>query len=1123
MLRVRLLGELSVEADGRELSPPPGRPGAVFAWLALHPGRHSRRELAGRFWPDVLDESARASLRTALHAVRAALGEAVVTTRDQVGLAPGAWVDVVAFRELLAGGDADAALALVRGELLEGLDDEWVYEERLRQRGLEAEALALVGRAAEQRGDLAAAIEATRRRVALDPLTEDTTRELMRLLARAGDRPAALTAFERLRERLRGDLGIAPAAETRRLAEDLRGGAADYPALPLPPALARSHRSPMVGRDAAMRALRDEWRAARDGARRLVLLAGDPGIGKTRLAGEFARAAFADGATVLYGRSQEEALTPYQPLAEALRPYLAACSREQIESQAGPLAPELARLVPSAAHGLPAEPATRDPGGARWRLFEAAAALLGAAARARPVLLVLDDLHWADRPTTMLIRHLAAHDPAPVVILGTYRDGELDPGGPLAELVAELRREGLMTRLALEPLAEREVGTLVTAWLGEGAPSGLPGAIASETAGNPFFVEEVLRHLRESGRRDVAELGIPEGVKDVLGQRLRRLGGDAGQLLAVAAVAGREFGVDVVERAGGLDRERVAAALDAALVAHVVREEPRRPGRYAFTHALVRDAIYDGLTPGRRALLHGEIGAALEELSAADPDPHLGELAHHYRHAAGAGAKAVDYSARAGRRAVSQLAYEDAARHYERALEIAAARQERCELLIGLGEARLRAGDVPGSRESFGAAAALARELGDAGSLARAALGRSGLGVTVLGHDPETVALLEEALAKLPQGERALRARLLGRLAIELYHASPDRRAELSGEAVALAREAGAPDALGDALSAHHVALWSPPHLERRLALADEMVALAESASDAERALQGRNWRVLDLLESGDLDAAEREIGEHGLLADELRLAGYQWWTPMWRAMLAILRGDFDDAARLGAEAVEMGRRAGDRVADLFHWIQTTYLDFERRPPPEAEPPDVPERMAVVAVQSALRSDLPLMHGEAGRIDEARAELDALAAGGFAAVANDMNRLASLAGLAQGVAVLDDAARAAELYELLAPYSERAVLIGRGAVCLGPAELFLGVLASACSRWEAAEAHFEAATAWAERAGARPAAAWAAAWRADMLARRGAPGDREAAAQAMAIARELGLGRLASRLRVAVG
>jgi tetratricopeptide (TPR) repeat protein len=570
--------------------------------------------------------------------------------------------------------------------------------------------------------------------------------------------------------------------------------------------------------------------------------------------------------------------------------------------------------------------------------------------------------------------------------------------------------------------------------------------------------------------------------------------------------------VRLLEAAGALDGEALVAALDAALGAHLIREEAPA-GRYAFTHALVREAIYAELSAARRALLHGRVAAALERL-----DGDAAELAHHFVAAGGPRDKAVEHAARAGRQALAQLAYEEAARHFDRALELA---PDAPELLTGLGDARLRAGDVAASRASFSAAAAVARERGDGELLARAALGRSGLGVTVLGHDPETVALLEDALRALGDRSPALRARLLGRLAIELYHSPPvARREELSGEALALARAAGEPGALVDALSARHVALWSPPHLDERLALAEEMVALAEADGDREGALQGRNWRVLDLLERGDVAAARRAIDEHGRMADELRLPGYQWWAPMWSAMLAFLDGRLADAERLRAEAVEIGRRASDRVADLFSWIQTVIVDLEREPIAPGAPADVPDRLAVQAVQSAFRSDLPLIYAEMGRTEDARRELEALAAERFAGVASDMNWLASMAGLAQGAALLAEPARAAELYELLLPYRARTVLVGRAALCLGPVELYLGVLATALARFEDAERHLDAAAQWADAAGARPWAAWTKVHRAELLAARGEAGAAAAlAAEAEDEARALGWGRAAGRAR----
>ena len=1088
MLRVRVLGELGLERDGKPLPAPRGhRLRGLLGWLALHPGPHARAELAGRLWPDVLDESARTSLRTALADLRRELGDGpLVATREEVALAPDVWVDAREFDVLLAAGRLDDALALVRGPLLAGLADEWVYAERDRHEDRVRAALARRAAAAEAAGDLAAAVARTRQLVALDRLSEASHRELVRRLAAAGDRPAALAAYAELRELLARELGVAPSEQTRRLVDRIR---AAEPPPPLPGPLARRHRSPFVARAGLVQRLRGQ---------RLALVGGEAGIGKTRLAAELARILHAEGAVVLYGRADEEPIAPYQPFAEALRPYLVGPAAA-LRALAGPFAAELARLAPG---GTAEAPDTRDPAGSRYRLFEAVVALLAGAAAERPLLLVLDDLHWADRPTLLLLRHVARADLGRTLILGTFREH----GPELAAVLGDLHRDAAPERVTLEGLAEDQVDTLVTAWLGAAVPGALTASVWRETGGNPFFVEELLRHLRDSGPE-----GVPEGVAHVLEGRLARLGEPAREIVLLAAVAGPEADVRALELAGGRGGDALAEALDAALTAHLLREDPSRPGRYLFAHALVREALYERIPPARRGLLHGRLADALERLGADDA-----EVARHHLLAGDRPEKAVEFSARAGRRAMAQLAYEDAVRHFERA----AACGGGGALLAAAGEAHLRAGEADASRARFSAAAAAARETGDAALLARAALGRSGLGLTVLGHDAETVALLEEALAA--QDDPALRARLLGRLAIEVYHQPPaSRREELSAEAVALARSAGDPGALVDALSARHVALWSPPHLEERLALAREMVSVAAMAGDRERALQGRNWHVLDLLESGDVATARLEIDEHGRLADELRLPGYQWWAPMWRAMLAFLEGRLEDAERLRAEAVEIGRRAGDRVAELFDWIQAVFLDLEREPLSSETSTDVPDRVAVQAVVSAFRSDLPLIYAEMGRTEDARRELEALAADRCAGIAPDMNWLASISGLAQAAALVGARDRAAELYELLLPYRGRAVLVGRAALCLGPVELQLGVLACALGRFDAADGHLDAATRWAEAAGARPWAAWAKVHRAELLGARGEP----AAALARQAAREaaaLGFGRAAARARALV-
>ncbi len=321
MLRVRVLGGLEIECDGVDLELPARRPARLLlGWLAVHPGVHARSRVAGRLWPDVREDSARMSLRSALAALRAALGpdaaSVLVADREQVGLT-GAWVDVAEF-ERWRETEPERALGLCRGELLEAFDDEWVLTARDEHRAHAGDVLATLADRAE---DPAAAVGFARRRAALDPLDEAAARELMRRHALAGDRGAALATYERLRERLRGELGIAPSGATRALAAELRADAPPAAAAALPAHIvAARRRGPLVGRERELALLRALWaRAGREG-RTAVLVTGEPGIGKTRLVAELAAEVHAQGAVVLYGRAEEEALVPYEPIVACLPP-----------------------------------------------------------------------------------------------------------------------------------------------------------------------------------------------------------------------------------------------------------------------------------------------------------------------------------------------------------------------------------------------------------------------------------------------------------------------------------------------------------------------------------------------------------------------------------------------------------------------------------------------------------------------------------------------------------------------------------------------------------------------------------------------------------------------------------
>ncbi|ORV54593.1 hypothetical protein AWC05_18580 [Mycobacterium florentinum] len=453
---------------------------------------------------------------------------------------------------------------------------------------------------------------------------------------------------------------------------------------------------PFVGRGRELERLLSVWQAALAGGVPTVLIAGEPGVGKTRLAGEWSQRAYAQGAVVLYGRCDEDLGAPYQPFAEALRSLVPCMGADRLRGLRG--ADALLALVPGLSDVVPdlSPRAHPDPDTERYALFDAVVALLEIASKSAPVLLILDDLHWAAKPTLLLLRHLLRFgDHARVQIVGTYRSTDLDRSHPLAATLADLHRDGTANRLSLTGLDEEDVTTYV-------AEAGydddeLAHALASVTGGNPFFLIEALRHIDESGGV-WDQSTLPQGVREAVSRRLSRLPVETNKALAAAAVVGSRFALELVESVVGGD---LIDAFDEACQAGIVIEEPG--GNYRFNHAIVRQSLLAELASVRRMRLHQRIAATLETLPGAD-DELLAELAHHYYECAWAGnaAKAVFYCRRAADQAMARLAYEGAADLYRHALhsleelddELPDRDDQTAELLIARCEALLAAGDV---------------------------------------------------------------------------------------------------------------------------------------------------------------------------------------------------------------------------------------------------------------------------------------------------------------------------------------------------------------------------------------------------------------------------------------------
>ena len=907
-----------------------------------------------------------------------------------------------------------------------------------------------------------------------------------------------------------------------------------------------------VGRHEEMDQLQGALENALSSQGTLAMIVGEPGIGKTRLAEEFAVYASLRGAQVLTGHCYEgEVALPYRPFIEALRQYVQGLPDVELRGELAEGAPEVATLVSEIRQRLPDIPevAPLEPEAERLRLFESISAFISSAASANPIVLFLDDLQWADKPSLLLLRHLARTTSSDrVLIVGAYRDVELDRTHPLAEVLVTLRREQSYQRVLLRGLPEDDVLGLLRALEPSEETAGkeaLATALYQETEGNPLFIREVLSDLveegklvREGGRwvstvTSISELGIPEGVREVIGRRLSRLSDGCNQLLTLASTMTGGFDWSVITELSSEPEDSLFDLLDEALAARVVRERPDRgQGAYEFTHAIIRQTLYGELNIPRRVSLHRQIGETLERLHADNLEPHLSDLAHHFFQAAPGGdvEKAIGYASRAGDRASDLLAYEEAASQYDLALQAVELEEKpdeerRCEILLSLSEAQRNSGDVRKALETCEVFASLARSLGSGERLARAAI-EYGYAWSALhagwGDPQQCIELLEEALELLPTEDSALRVRALALLASLLAWSAPlEKRQELTREALQMARRVGDPRTLNVALNATISALWGPESVEERLATSDEMLQLAAETGLSWIALSGYANRRIAYAWLGEMERSEQDLEAHAKLAEELRLSLAAAVAIAHRAMHRLFDGQFEEAERLMQQALAQGQSTTE-TEGLLVVFQAQLANLRqlqgRLDELEEATKGLIEQYPDLTVYPTL---LSFIYVETGREEEAKAIFERLATDGFTGLVEDDNWLVSIYLLTEVCGVLRDPRRAADLYQILLPYARLNIGVVGGFLYFGSASRPLGLMTTVMEQWDDAERHFEAALAMDERMGARPWLAYSQYHFGDMLLRRDDPGDRERALELLTAsldtARELGMKRIVER------
>lgn len=888
------------------------------------------------------------------------------------------------------------------------------------------------------------------------------------------------------------------------------------------PAVGPQSGAPFVGRERELGELRQSLETAVAGRGGIVLLAGEAGIGKTRLAQELGAIAEAEGfAFREVGCTDDPGAPAFWPWVQLVRAEWRTRGRAGIESLIGGGVADLARLVPEfeeAATRRDPNDVSEDP--QQFRMLDDLARLVHGLATEQPLFLLLEDLHCADSASLRAL-DLTAHEiqKAPVLVLGTYRAEELDDDHPLHRAHASLLHSSGYRRLELEGLSADESAQLVGA-LSDGADLPLH-SIWERTAGNPFFVIEVVRQLREGGGQTSIS-AVPAGVRAVIERGLSGLSTPANRCVLAASLVGRDFALSVIERVCGLDRSALMDALREAQARGFLRPQNRGHNRYEFNHDLLRDTARENISSAERAHIHDGIARALEESRPHDPATGL-EVAGHLLQAARHGADAMpalEAACRAYEKTRERGAYEDAAQQAENALEALdlageADDRRRCDLLIGLTEARIRSGRGQDALGAAREAAELARSLGDPSKFGQAVLLHAERTVVDGFRDDETLSLLEDALAALGDGYESLRVRLLAVLANHLRAGGEEERAEaIMSEAVEQA-ESRDPGLRVFVLKERLWHRWADgPH--ELLAMATELRDQSERLGLVETAAMAEYFRLHAFLCLGDPDGADQEFSLLLRRIERARLLQLAWIAPAYRGCRALLEGRLAEAEQAAVESFETRRRDATLAAQSLFFAQLFAI---RRVSGQLE-----ELLGLLeantdALAGGVGVAIALADAELGRHDEALRELDRWAEHDFKTKFRIANEYI-LAGLSKICILTESRPHAAQLYERLLPRA--GIILAQEIYSVEwSVSLLLGGLARIMEAWDDAENHFETALEQLTTLKAHPLLAEVRCDYARMLFERGAKRDRARASklleQSIATARELGMATLLAR------